>query len=198
MKVCSIEGCERKHHGKGFCKLHYLKVWREANPEYNKTWYEANSERQKAAVKKWNKDNSERKKFLGKRWKEANTERYKANKKAWREANPERAQAATKKWREENVERYALSKLIRAKRRELALKTQTLKWSNVSEVEQFFSNCPDGMAVDHIIPIQGKEARGLNVIWNLRYIPIIENSKKHNKLLPEFAFGVPPELEHLT
>src|SRR4051812_26231219 len=31
-RVCSIDGCERPHSGKGFCKRHYLRLHRHGDP----------------------------------------------------------------------------------------------------------------------------------------------------------------------
>ena len=41
-------------------------------------------------------------------------------------------------------------------------------------------------AVDHILPLQGKEISGLHVPWNLRVITKKENDSKGNRLIPEF------------
>lgn len=31
MSGCSVDGCDRKHYGKGLCHLHYLREWRKVN-----------------------------------------------------------------------------------------------------------------------------------------------------------------------
>lgn len=36
MKECSIENCNRKHHGKGYCKYHYQNYTRYGDPEFTK------------------------------------------------------------------------------------------------------------------------------------------------------------------
>lgn len=38
------------------------------------------------------------------------------------------------------------------------------------------------VAVDHVIPLRGKNVSGLHVHWNLRVIPSVENMKKYNKV----------------
>lgn len=63
---------------------------------------------------------------------------------------------------------------------------QTPKWltkEQIKEIEQFYFSCPKGYEVDHIVPLQGKQVRGLHAPWNLKIIPMKENRKKSNKLV---------------
>jgi 5-methylcytosine-specific restriction endonuclease McrA len=46
-------------------------------------------------------------------------------------------------------------------------------------IKEFYSNCPDGYEVDHIIPIS---KGGLHTLSNLQYLTISENRRKSNKL----------------
>lgn len=53
------------------------------------------------------------------------------------------------------------------------------------ELQEFFKNRPEGMTVDHIVPLQGKEVCGLHVPWNLQYLSQSDNARKGNKLIIE-------------
>ena len=48
MKICKIEDCNELHYGKGLCKKHYMKQWREDNKEklleYRKQYHQDNKE----------------------------------------------------------------------------------------------------------------------------------------------------------
>lgn len=62
---------------------------------------------------------------------------------------------------------------------------QTPKWltkEQLKQIEDFYSNCPKGYEVDHIIPLQGENVRGLHVPWNLQYLTVFENRSKNNKI----------------
>jgi hypothetical protein len=89
-----------------------------------------------------------------------------ANKNAWQKRNNDSLRSLT------------------AKRRANKLKA-TPKWLTESQNEQmrlFYKNCPEGFEVDHIIPLQGKEVKGLHVPWNLQYLNKSENRRKSNKV----------------
>jgi hypothetical protein len=50
-----------------------------------------------------------------------------------------------------------------------------------SELQKIYSSCPEGMVVDHIIPINNKLVCGLHVPCNLQYLSPSENSYKRNR-----------------
>lgn len=83
------------------------------------------------------------------------------------------------------------SRLHRAretKRRAAKLKA-TPKFADDATIREIYLNCPPGMHVDHIVPLQGREVCGLHVEWNLQYLPGSENCRKSNKLLPALQGG---------
>ena len=48
-------------------------------------------------------------------------------------------------------------------------------------IQEFYTNCPDGYHVDHIIPLNGKNVSGLHCIDNLQYLTANQNLRKSNK-----------------
>lgn len=55
------------------------------------------------------------------------------------------------------------------------------KWANLKKITEFYSNCPKGYEVDHIVPLQGINVSGLHVENNLQYLTKLDNLKKSNK-----------------
>ena len=60
----------------------------------------------------------------------------------------------------------ALRIALEAKRRSAQLK-RTPPWADLKAITKFYRNCPSGMHVDHIIPLQGRIVSGFHVLENL-------------------------------
>ena len=56
-----------------------------------------------------------------------------------------------------------------------------MPWTNLEEISEFYSKCPIGYHVDHIIPLQNVNVSGLHVLDNLQYLTALENIQKSNK-----------------
>jgi hypothetical protein len=135
--------------------------------KYQKQHYESNKSLYKEKSAKRYLDNKEHIKKQVKKWREDNYQRYKNY---------------SEKWRLENLN---LKRLYCATRRAKKLKA-TPVWSEKELIKQFYKNCPKGMVVDHIIPLQNSEVCGLHVLSNLQYLTRKENNEKYNKLLEEY------------
>jgi 5-methylcytosine-specific restriction endonuclease McrA len=57
-------------------------------------------------------------------------------------------------------------------------------WADEQKIEQVFRDAPDGLEIDHIVPISGELVSGLHVENNLQYLTTKENASKHNKFNP--------------
>lgn len=65
----------------------------------------------------------------------------------------------------------------------LKLKQARVALTKIQEeqIKQFYSACPKGYHVDHIIPLQHENVSGLHVLDNLQYLPSSDNCRKGNK-----------------
>ena len=62
---------------------------------------------------------------------------------------------------------------------------RTPKWADKLQIRKIYSECPEGMHVDHIIPLRGELVSGLHVENNLQYLSPIDNMSKSNIYLVE-------------
>lgn len=76
-----------------------------------------------------------------------------------------------------NNKAYYLNK---RQQRRFAEKRAVTSFGSLGLVD-FYKNCPEGYHVDHIIPINHKLVCGLHNIFNLQYLPSVENLQKGNK-----------------
>lgn len=74
----------------------------------------------------------------------------------------------------------AIARCSAASRRHLIRKQEIAKLYK-KEIQQIYFDCPDGMVVDHEVPIKGKTVCGLHVPWNMQYLTPSQNSQKNNK-----------------
>ncbi len=139
-----------------------------------------NKEDHNAYNRQWNLDNKERRVLTNKKWYLENKERLAAKRKQYYLDNKEKRlekQKQEKQYRQDNPGKVNAKN---AKRRAAKL-NRTPSWADDLVIQMIYEDVPEGMEVDHIIPLQGKNVSGLHVAWNLQYLTPEENKMKGNK-----------------
>lgn len=104
-------------------------------------------------------------------------DRHLSLKRRWKAANPEKHKEINRDWQINNPEK---NRAIAARYRS-RLKLATPAWVDQEAIAAIYERCPPGHHVDHIHPLAGKNFCGLNVPWNLQYLPAAEHYKKGTK-----------------
>jgi hypothetical protein len=105
--------------------------------------------------------------------------------KIWKKENPQKYKDALMRWRKKNrgmINYYGAM-------RHSAILTRTPSWANKEEIKAIYQRaqevtCNTGVIhhVDHIYPLRHALFSGLNVSWNLRIVPWLENLTKGNRV----------------
>jgi hypothetical protein len=107
-------------------------------------------------------------------------EEAKARARAYYAKNKEKARASQQRYEKEHLDlRRTISATHRA-----AKQNACPPWMSgdlMQELKQVYAWCPEGMEVDHIIPLQGENVCGLHVVCNLQYLTESENCSKRAK-----------------
>jgi len=136
----------------------------------------ADPAKRKECLKKYQEIHKEELTQYRAEWYQANKEAHNKNTKEWADNHRDKTRMFVSRWTKNNQKRKSASE---AKRRCSKLQ-RTPNWSQEDLVKTFYLNCPKGMTVDHIVPLQGKLVSGLHVADNLQYLTPSENSSKNN------------------
>ncbi len=152
---------------------------KECNKEYYKHNYSKNKKKVIARVMNWAKKNPEKTINKIRKWQQNNPEKVEKAIVKYRSNNPDRVKESNRKSKRKRVI-LGLRAAENAKRR-AALLQRILPGTDLKAIEKVYINCPPGMTVDHIVPLQGKTISGLHKVENLQYLTLSENSSKTNK-----------------
>jgi hypothetical protein len=56
-------------------------------------------------------------------------------------------------------------------------------WADLPAISDFYSACPEGYHVDHIVPLQDDLVCGLHTLANLQYLTPFDNIQKNNRFI---------------
>ncbi len=202
-RMCSIDGCERKHYARDFCASHYQRERLKdpsrprcsmqdcAEAEYARQLCQAHyvSDQltgywQKPEIKVRHRD-------ADKRWYEANREQVRQYSAAWRVANRDRIAETRRAWRESNPERYReLGRRSDGLRRAREADAQIGEVDFAAILERDGMIChictdpiePDDLHFDHVVPLS---KGGPHTYDNIRPAHSWCNLRKGTKLLDQ-------------
>lgn len=129
-------------------------------------------------AKEYRERNKEKLKKAGKEYRIKNSERLSELSRIYSRKNAEKKRKATKLWAEKNKDRARLNGRVSQANRRAKIKNATPAWADMKAIREIYRNCPQGMEVDHVIPLAGKNVCGLHVEYNLQYLPVLVNRIK--------------------
>jgi hypothetical protein len=153
----------------------------EAKKAKDREYYLKNKQKVKDNVKKHRatKEGAALKKVYDKKYRESSVGIEQRG--TWVSQNREKVNKYTSNWRKTNpgkANSYTQERRARKLQR-------TPSWSETADIREYYSDCPGGYHVDHVIPLAGKTVCGLHVLANLQYLTALDNLRKSNKFLKE-------------
>lgn len=124
-------------------------------------------------TKSWHARNKKRKSEYYLKWQRANVSLCRANSDRWNKAHPHMKAAREARRRASKL--LAMPKWL-SEEDHLRIKLFYTAAAFLSKKLKYL------ITVDHIVPLQGKEVKGLHVPWNLQLLTSIDNSAKGAKL----------------
>jgi hypothetical protein len=157
-----------------------------ANPEkfrqYERAKRAADPEKYRELVQKYRTADPQRYRQYSRDAYAADPEKYRLYARKYRAADPQKYRDRDRTRRTESLVRRFLEWLKQSR-----LKPATPPWVDRTQLLVFWRNRPPGHHIDHIVPLraitpEGYRVSGLNVLWNLQYLPAGENARKWNRL----------------
>jgi hypothetical protein len=143
--------------------------------EQKKQYYQQNKVHISERNKRYQLEHAKHLKEKAKEYKAAHPE---VTKKAFEKYNKtDKAKQRLKRYDEKHPNRYR----EKSARQRVEWMNRTPAWADKEKIKEFYDKCPNGMVVDHIIPLRGKNVSGFHVHTNLQYLTPKENSMKLNK-----------------
>lgn len=143
--------------------------------EYTKSHYANNVDRLKLKAKRYRLENPIKVQKLRASYYTTHKKQECLNSRKYRATRKPEIAAYNKAYHKAN------SGILIHKLRLRQLKDRTPTWSNRKAIKDIYINCPKGLVVDHIIPINSKSVSGLHVPCNLQYLTFRANASKSNK-----------------
>lgn len=137
----------------------------------------------RAAKKSYNKYRPDRLARMISWWKN-NPEKHKKNCARSRAKNRIKLRAKSALYLANNLDKHCVNQALR-RATKLRATPPWLTSEHKKQIKEIYKNCPKGYHVDHIVPLQGKNVRGLHVPWNLQYLSAEDNIRKSNKVIFE-------------
>lgn len=131
---------------------------------------------------KWYVKNRQRRIEQNTKWQANNPEKSRIYISKYYMANKERRKIYAKMYYDKHKSYYAM----RVRGRDKTIQNATPPWADIDAINKFYTECPEGYEIDHIIPLKHPLVTGLHVLSNLQYLPKKENRSKSNKFEPIF------------
>ena len=151
---------------------------------YRRAYYLAHREQELARNSRYSKEHPEIVNALSAKWRRENPERMRAFRQRWHEANPGKTRSAIDSWHKRNPDKHA----ARLAKRRATQKKATPKWADSDAISLIYRMAAVAkitfdkrVEVDHVVPLMGKNVRGLHWERNLQLLFTSANRRKSAK-----------------